>query len=102
MDIVRRYDIDGIHADDYYYPYVERDSAGRPIPFPDDSTYTRYGAALSRDECRRQNIDRFFKRLYAEAHAIKPAITVGISKLRTWRPCIPPGVLALYASNKCD
>ncbi len=97
IDIVRRYDIDGIHADDYYYPYVERDSAGRPIPFPDDSTYARYGAGLSRDDWRRQNIDRFFERLYRDAHAIKPTIKVGISPFGIWRPGNPPSVQGLDA-----
>lgn len=47
-DIVRRYDIDGIHADDYFYPYVQNDASGRPISFPDDSTYARYGGGLER------------------------------------------------------
>ena len=36
LDVVRRYDIDGVHIDDYFYPYPERDRRGREIPFPDD------------------------------------------------------------------
>ena len=43
-DIVTRYDIDGIHADDYFYPYQVSDSSKRLVAFPDDSTYARYGA----------------------------------------------------------
>src|SRR5687768_251653 len=56
-DIVTRYDIDGIHADDYFYPYVVNDGAGRPLPFPDDVTYAKYGAGATRDDWRRGNID---------------------------------------------
>jgi uncharacterized lipoprotein YddW (UPF0748 family) len=62
LDIVRRYDIDAIHADDYFYPYVENDAAGRPIPFPDSATYAKYGGALAKDDWRRANIDRFVER----------------------------------------
>jgi uncharacterized lipoprotein YddW (UPF0748 family) len=50
-DIVRRYDIDGLHIDDYFYPYRER-RRGREIPFPDARTYARTNAAggtLARD-----------------------------------------------------
>src|SRR5262245_26976656 len=42
LDVVKRYDIDGIHIDDYFYPYKEKDSAGKIIPFPDDDTWEAY------------------------------------------------------------
>ena len=96
-DIVSRYDIDGIHADDYFYPYVQRNAAGQLIPFPDDATYARYGAGLARADWRRANVDRFVERLYREAHAIKPTIKVGISPFGIWRPGNPPGVQGLDA-----
>src|SRR4030095_7691594 len=54
-DIVRRYEIDGIHIDDYFYPYRERTRRGREIPFPDARTwraYQRGGGTLSRDDWR--------------------------------------------------
>lgn len=103
-DIVRRYDVDGIHADDYFYPYVQNDAAGRPIPFPDDSTYARYGGGLERGDWRRANIDRFVERLYREVHAIKPTLKVGLSPFGIWRPGYPPGVQGLdaYASIYAD
>ena len=41
-DIVRRYDIDGLHIDDYFYPYREHTRRGREIPFPDDRTWRAY------------------------------------------------------------
>jgi uncharacterized lipoprotein YddW (UPF0748 family) len=106
-DIVQRYDIDGIHADDYFYPYPERDSAaGRNIEFPDSATYARSGTTLSRDDWRRNNIDRFVERMYRESHALKPAIKVGLSPFGIWRPGNPPSVrgfdayAAIYADSK--
>jgi uncharacterized lipoprotein YddW (UPF0748 family) len=103
-DIVRRYDIDGIHADDYFYPYVQNDASGAAIPFPDDSTYARHAAGVARDDWRRANIDRFVERLYREIHAIKPTVKVGISPFGIWRPGYPPGVQGLdaYASIYAD
>lgn len=103
-DIVRRYDVDGIHADDYFYPYVQNDAAGRPLPFPDDTTYARYGAGMARDDWRRANIDRFVERLYREVHAIKPTVKVGIAPFGIWRPGYPPSVQGLdaYASIYAD
>ncbi|MDO8501325.1 MAG: family 10 glycosylhydrolase [Gemmatimonadaceae bacterium] len=96
-DIVRRYDIDGIHADDYFYPYVVSDNAGKAIPFPDDDTWSKYGTGLPRDDWRRANIDRFVERMYREVHAIKPTIKVGISPFGIWRPGFPAGVSGLDA-----
>ena len=103
-DIVTRYDVDAIHADDYFYPYVENDAGGTAIPFPDDATYARYGAGGSRADWRRANIDRFVQRMYTEVHAIKPTVKVGISPFGIWRPNNPPGVQGLdaYASIYAD
>src|SRR5262245_37141783 len=42
LDVVRRYDVDGVHLDDYFYPYAENDSSGKQIPFPDDDTWAEY------------------------------------------------------------
>ncbi len=96
-DIVRRYDIDAIHADDYFYPYQENDAAGKLIAFPDSATYARSGSTLSRDDWRRANVDRFIERMYREVHAIKPTIKVGISPFGIWRPGNPVGVAGLDA-----
>ncbi len=103
-DIVRRYDIDGIHADDYFYPYVVNDAAGKPIPFPDNATFAKYGGGLALADWRRANIDRFVERMYRQVHAIKPALKVGISPFGIWRPGFPPGVTGLdaYASIYAD
>ena len=104
LDIVARYDIDGIHADDYFYPYQERNSANQIIGFPDTATWTRSGTTLSIDDWRRANIDKFVERMYREVHVAKPTLKVGISPFGIWRPGYPSGVNGLdaYATIYAD
>lgn len=103
-DIVQRYDIDAIHADDYFYPYQQNDASGRRIDFPDSATYARSGSALSRADWRRANVDRFVQRLYGEVHQAKAAVKVGLSPFGIWRPGNPAGVAGLdaYATIYAD
>lgn len=79
-DIVSRYDIDGIHLDDYFYPYPE---AGKP--FPDNSSFQKYGAGMSRDEWRRSNVDSAIENISRAIRAEKPWIKFGISPFGVWR-----------------
>src|SRR5437762_13947693 len=61
VDVAKRYDVDGVHIDDYFYPYPENDAAGRKMDFPDAVTYARYvkgGGTLSKDDWRRANVDK--------------------------------------------
>lgn len=102
MDVVNRYDIDGVHFDDYFYPYPEKDK-----PFPDDAPYQRYkasGGKLERDAWRRSNIDRFVKTVHDQVKAAKPHVMVGISPFGIWRPGFPPGVQGFdaYANLHAD
>jgi uncharacterized lipoprotein YddW (UPF0748 family) len=99
LDVVRRYDIDAVHLDDYFYPYRERDARGE-IPFPDDETYARYragGGRLGRDDWRRNNVDEFLRVLYERVRNEKSHVRVGISPFGIWRPQNPPGVTGLDA-----
>src|SRR5690348_7295155 len=96
LDVVRRYDIDGVHIDDYFYPYKENDAAGRLIDFPDSSTYARYrrsGGTLTRDDWRRHNVDLLVEELYHGVHATKPWVRFGVSPIGIWRPGNPPSVV---------
>ena len=104
LDIVQRYDVDGIHADDYFYPYPVTDAQNRVIAFPDNETYGRYGGGLTQDDWRRANVDRFVERMYAQVHLAKPTMRVGISPFGIWRPGSPNGVSGLdaYASIYAD
>lgn len=96
-DVVRRYDVDGIHIDDYFYPYQERDREGTLIQFPDEETFARYGAGMERADWRRANIDGFVRDLYAAAKQIKPQVRVGISPFGIWRPGYPSTVTGMDA-----
>lgn len=92
LDVVRRYDIDGAHIDDYFYPYKERDAKGQIIEFPDDPSWRAYqqsGGALSRDDWRRENVNTFIRRLYAGIKAEKPWVKFGVSPFGIWRPGFP-------------
>jgi uncharacterized lipoprotein YddW (UPF0748 family) len=109
LDVVRRYDIDGVHIDDYFYPYPEKRADGRVIPFPDDDTwalYQRAGGALSRDDWRRDAVNRFIERMYRDVKQAKPWVKVGISPFGIWRPGNPAGITGfdpytqLYADSR--
>ncbi len=97
-DVVKRYDIDGVHIDDYFYPYQVKDEAGKVVPFPDDESYARAksnGEKLDRDDWRRQNVDHLIHRMYDEVKRAKPWVLVGISPFGIWRPGNPPGIVGL-------
>jgi uncharacterized lipoprotein YddW (UPF0748 family) len=99
-DVVQRYDIDGVHIDDYFYPYQERDQSNRLIPFPDAESFSRYragGGSLDRDDWRRHNINLFVEQMYGRVKAIKPAVKVGISPFGIWRPGNPKSVAGMDA-----
>ncbi|MFM8271046.1 MAG: glycoside hydrolase family 10 protein [Gemmata sp.] len=98
LDVVKRYDIDGIHIDDYFYPYKEKDAGGMLVPFPDDDTWQAYqkiGGKLTRDDWRRDAVNGFVKRMYEETKKAKPWVKVGISPFGIWRPGNPPGISGL-------
>jgi uncharacterized lipoprotein YddW (UPF0748 family) len=95
LDVVRRYDVDGVHIDDYFYPYKVADSAGRKVDFPDSASYARYvagGGALGRDDWRRRNVDEFVRRMYAGVRAAKPGVKIGVSPFGIARPGQPAGI----------
>lgn len=100
LDVVRRYDIDGVHIDDYFYPYPERDRRGRVIPFPDNASWSRYqrsGGTLERDAWRRRNVDLLIEALYRGIKAEKRWVKFGISPFGIWRPGYPSSVRGLDA-----
>jgi len=91
MDVVRRYDVDGVHFDDYFYPYTERDKSGKELDFPDEASWKRFGAGgkLSREDWRRENVSAFVRRVYESVKAEKPWVKFGISPHGIWRPGYP-------------
>ncbi|WP_197527725.1 glycoside hydrolase family 10 protein [Posidoniimonas polymericola] len=110
MDVVRRYDIDGVHFDDYFYPYPitakADDGQDAEVPFPDDRSWEKYvastpsGDRLSRDDWRRQSINQFVERVYQAIKAEKPHVLFGISPFGIWRPGHPESVVGFDAYEK--
>jgi uncharacterized lipoprotein YddW (UPF0748 family) len=95
--------------DDYFYPYKEKDKGGVIIPFPDDNTWKKYqdgSGKLTRDDWRRDAVNRFIARMYKEVKAAKGWVKVGISPFGIWRPGNPAGIAGfdqyaeLYADAK--
>ena len=102
LDVVRRYDVDGVHIDDYFYPYPET-RRGREIPFPDDRSwraYKRREGTLSRDDWRRRNVDQLVEALYSAIKRTKPWVKFGISPFGIWRPGYPATVRGFDAYEK--
>jgi uncharacterized lipoprotein YddW (UPF0748 family) len=103
LDVVRRYDLDGVHLDDYFYPYPAKGVSD----FADEPSWKRIGQAsgLRRADWRRDNINRFVETLYRRVKAEKPAVKVGLSPFGIWRPGVPATTeaqLDAYGQLYCD
>jgi uncharacterized lipoprotein YddW (UPF0748 family) len=90
LDVVDRYAIDGIHLDDYFYPYPDGSD------FPDDLTWNAYlddGGALALADWRRSNVDALVEELPDSIFAADPDVRFGIAPFGIYRPGIPPGIV---------
>ncbi|MGL4367536.1 MAG: glycoside hydrolase family 10 protein [Brevinemataceae bacterium] len=85
-EIVKSYDLDALHMDDYFYPYKVIQNKV-VIPFGDDDSWRKYGQNnfRDRDEWRRNNIDHFVFTLSRKIKKIKPCVQFGISPFGVWR-----------------
>ncbi|WP_371860979.1 glycoside hydrolase family 10 protein [Pseudoduganella flava] len=119
LDVVRRYDIDGVHIDDYFYPYPI-EAPGAPggeaaaldtpawqkpeLEFPDQSSWQRYvqgGGTLDRASWRRQNVDKLIEQIYTGIHREKAWVKFGISPFGIGRPDRrPPGIAGFSQYDK--
>lgn len=80
-EIVRKYDIDAIHFDDYFYPYKN----GNEV-FQDNSTFEQYRGSFSNiEDWRRNNVDLMIENLSKLIKQIKPRVQFGISPFGVWR-----------------
>jgi uncharacterized lipoprotein YddW (UPF0748 family) len=107
MDVVNRYDIDGVHFDDYFYPYKEQDAQGRAMDFPDDAAWKRYragGGQMSRGDWRRENINTFVHHIYNSIKSAKPWVKFGIAPFGIWQPGHPAQIKGFDAYDvlNCD
>ena len=91
-DVVKRYDLDGLHYDDYFYPY-------EGITNEDQDTYVLYGGSLSLNAWREDNINRFVRELGAAVLEIKPWLKYGISPFGIWRNGVPAGITGLSGAD---
>ncbi len=101
LDVVDRYDVDGIHFDDYFYPYPNGQS------FPDASSYQAYledGGMLALDDWRRDNVNEMVEVLYESIVGTRDHVRFGISPFGIYRPGMPPGIVGLdqYAEIFAD
>ncbi len=88
-DVVDRYDVDGIHFDDYFYPYPSYNDGN---DFPDDASYKAYqdaGGRLNRGDWRRKSVNDFVEELHSVIKARKPHVKFGISPFGIYRPGHP-------------
>jgi uncharacterized lipoprotein YddW (UPF0748 family) len=108
MDVLRRYDVDGIHIDDYFYPYPVTPGQGNEpkveVDFPDQSAWQRYvdsGGTLRRNDWRRSNVDALVERIHASIRATKPWVRFGVSPFGIGRPELrPPGIQGFSQYHK--
>lgn len=106
MDIVKRYNIDGVHFDDYFYPYASYNGGA---DFPDYASWQKYrnqGGQLSRADWRRENVNSFIENIYKQIKAEKNHVKFGLSPFGIWKPGYPAGITGssqydeLYADAK--
>ena len=102
-DVVRRYDIDGVHMDDYFYPY-ESHGFGKM----DTATFRLNPMGFSYPDSlapwRRNNVNLLIKQIYDSVQAIKPAVKFGISPPKMWKNGVPAGASGTsgYDELYCD
>ncbi|WP_020527238.1 glycoside hydrolase family 10 protein [Flexithrix dorotheae] len=80
-EILDRYEVDGIHFDDYFYPYPKKDE-----PFPDDETFAKYKESFTdKGDWRRNNVNNLIKNVYALINKKDPRVKFGVSPFGVWR-----------------
>lgn len=94
-DLVGRYDLAGVHFDDYFYPYPT--NSGHVYPFPDDATYAAYrgkGGPLGKADWRRENVNSLIRRVGQAVRSVKPGAVFGVSPFGIYQPGVPAGTTA--------
>ncbi|MEV4347037.1 family 10 glycosylhydrolase [Actinoplanes sp. NPDC049596] len=80
LEAVKKYDVDGVHFDDFFYPYPV---AGQD--FPDNASYAKYGAGKSKADWRRENVNTLVREMNTRIKELKPWVKFGISPFGIWR-----------------
>lgn len=79
-EVIKNYDIDAIHFDDYFYPYRVTGKV-----FNDKASYKKYSYKLSLEDWRRDNVNKFVQNIYFTVKRLKPWVQFGISPFGVWR-----------------
>jgi uncharacterized lipoprotein YddW (UPF0748 family) len=99
-DIVTRYSVDGIHFDDYFYPYPANGTA-----FNDNATFAAYPRGFTnKDNWRRDNVNLLIGMINDTIKAIKPYVKFGVGPFGIWKSGVPSGITGLssYDEIYCD
>jgi uncharacterized lipoprotein YddW (UPF0748 family) len=80
LELAEKYDIDGVHFDDFFYPYP---SSGQD--FPDDAAFATFGAGAAKGDWRRQNVNLFIQEMHTRIKKLKPWVKFGVSPFGIWR-----------------
>jgi uncharacterized lipoprotein YddW (UPF0748 family) len=95
LDVVRRYDIDGVHFDDFFYPYPPNHISNQ-----DMATFQAYNRGFTNiGDWRRDNVNLFVKMVNDSIKAARPYVKFGISPFGIWKNGEPPGIVGLDAYN---
>lgn len=95
MDVIRRYDVDGVHFDDFFYPYPPN-----AITNQDAETFDQFNRGFtSIHDWRRDNVNLLVKQVSDSLKAVKPYLKFGISPFGIWRNGVPSGITGLDAAN---
>ncbi len=100
LDVVRRYNIDGVHFDDYFYPYPQTGQT-----FNDDATFAAYPRGFTnKEDWRRDNVNLLVKMVHDSIKSVKPYVKFGISPFGIWKNGVPSGItgLSAYDAIYCD
>jgi uncharacterized lipoprotein YddW (UPF0748 family) len=95
MEVVHNYNIDGVHFDDYFYPYPPNQISNQ-----DDATFAAHNRGFTnRGDWRRNNVDLLVKALADTILAVKPDVKFGISPFGIWKNGVPSGTTGMDAYN---
>jgi uncharacterized lipoprotein YddW (UPF0748 family) len=98
MDVVNNYDVDGIHMDDYFYPYGGMSGEDSPTFAAEPRGFTNISA------WRRDNVNLLVEGLYDSIQAVKPWVKSGVSPFGIWKNGVPAGIVGTssYHDLYCD
>ncbi len=93
MDVVNRYDIDGVHFDDYFYPYPPNQISNQDL-----QTFQTYPNGFTNiGDWRRNNVNMQMLMIHDSIKAVKPHVKFGISPFGIWKNGVPPGITGMNA-----